>query len=584
MEKETIGNECLARPTTANSAKEALESERAASPDRAMPAAVATGLRVCHIAATTEGAAWVFEQLRDLRDRFGYDVSVILNGTSGTLVDRFHAAGIQVLASDFQFLGSGDLFALPRRILDLARLLERERFDIIQTHLFHSMVIGRIAAWLADVPVRLSMIAGPFHLEAYTPRWIDGSTQWMDTALIPSCEFSRTLYLSMGVQRERLDVIYYGPDETRFDPAREVAADFRREYGWAADTPLIGMVAYFYPELGINRWTPPAAQGRPVKSQADLIRAMPLVLEELPDAKLLLVGSGWEGGGQEYMAKMQALVAELGLSDSIVFAGYRTDIPAVLKSLDVAVQASVSENLGGSIEGLLMECPMVATRVGGLVDSVIDGETGVLVGPADPAELARGVRELLRDRARARELGRRGRQLMLEKFTLRKTVDDEHRLYQRLHAKAPAGYRRLRRALRPIGGAGVGAYLAFRYTVVDGSLLPAWDAGWRPWHFLTIRRLVLRVVNRLLRSRRAASATAPLAARAPANEQFVSVTIAPPPSIAPRLKLAARMMLYRFYAFIGRRKLGWGLRARMRAGLRRLFGAGTDRSDKVARD
>ena len=68
----------------------------------------------------------------------------------------------------------------------------------------------------------------------------------------------------------------------------------------------------------------------------------------------------------------------------------------------------------------------------GLTDSVIDGETGILVGPGDPAELARGILQLLRDRPMAREFGRRGRRLMLEKFTLRRTVEDEHLLYQAL--------------------------------------------------------------------------------------------------------------------------------------------------------
>jgi hypothetical protein len=143
MENDTVGNMPLVRTTTLGSARQAVEIAHGPSVKGTMPAPTTRQLRVCHIAATTEGAAWVFEQVRDLRDRFGYDVSVILNGTSGALVDRFNAAGIRVLASDFQFLGGGDLFALPKRILDLGRILERERFDIIQTHLFHSMVIGR---------------------------------------------------------------------------------------------------------------------------------------------------------------------------------------------------------------------------------------------------------------------------------------------------------------------------------------------------------------------------------------------------------------------------------------------------------
>ena len=261
-----------------------------------------TPLKVCHIAATTEGAIWVFEQLRDLRDRYGYEVAVILNGDQGALVDRFREADIPIHVSDFNFTSNAELLELPRKVIALTRLLRRERFDIIQTHLFHSMVIGRIAAWFADVPVRFSMIAGPFHLEAYTPRWIDRFTCWMDTAIIASCEFTRTLYENMGVARKRLAVIYYGPDEAKFDPSATATGNLREEFGWPADTPLVGMVAYFYAELPHNRWMPPAVQGRSVKSQEDLIRAAPLILREFPTARILLVGNGWEEGGRSLSA------------------------------------------------------------------------------------------------------------------------------------------------------------------------------------------------------------------------------------------------------------------------------------------
>lgn len=533
-------------------------------------------IRVCHIVATTAGAVWVFEQLRDLRDRYGYDVTVILSGDSGPLVDRFNSAGIRVLSADFSFFGVGDFVKLPKKIWALAEILKRERFDVVQSHLFHSMVIGRVAAWLADVPVRLAMIAGPFHLEAYTPRWIDASSQWMETALIPSCELSRKLYLSMGVGPRRANVIYYGPDETKFDPARTEARDFRAEFGWPADTPLIGMVAYFYAELGANRWTPPAVHGLSVKCQSDLIMAMPAVLEEFPAAKLLLVGNGWEEAGRQYLDKMVALVEKMGLTKSVAFIGYVSDVASALKSFDVAIQASRSENLGGTIEGLLMERPMVVTRVGGLVDSVIDGETGIVVEPSDPMELARGIKALLRDPSAAQKLARQGRALMLERFTLRKTVDDENNLYRSLLAEAPRGYRRSREAVRPFAGVFVGGYIALRYRILDAWLLPAIDAGWRPWHFVTLRRWMLRITGvafRLLSSgskRRLAREGSKT--KGVVSGQFLSSSPESVPSITPRVWLAFRMLRYRVYAVVGRWKLGWGIRAQVRSGIRRLLG------------
>jgi glycosyltransferase involved in cell wall biosynthesis len=446
---------------------------------RRKPAVDGYRTRVCHIAATTEGAVWVFEQLRDLRDRHGYDVSAILSGENGGLVDKFRAAGIPIHAANFDFTSSADLLSLPRKVVTLLRLLRRERFDIIQTHLFHSMVIGRISAWFADVPIRFSMIAGPFHLEAYTPRWIDRWTCRLDTAIIASCEYTRSLYRTIGVPARRLEVIYYGPDEKKFDPVATTPADLRGQFGWPRDTPLIGMVAYFYPELPDSRWTPPVLHGRSVKSQEDLIRASPTILHKWPQAKILLIGSGWEDGGRDYMRRMQELVAELELEQSVFFIGFRNDVPNILRALDAAVQPSLSENLGGTIESLLMECPTVATRVGGMTDSVIDGQTGILVPPSDPEALAQGILKILDDPISARRYAAAGRQRMLDKFTLRRTVDDLALLYEHNLAKQQSGYRACVIGLRLVVGSLLCFVIAVRFAVWDIFVVRLWDRATR---------------------------------------------------------------------------------------------------------
>lgn len=435
--------------------------------------------KVCHIAATTEGAAWVFEQLRDLRDRHGYEVAAILNGEKGALVDKFRAAGIPIYSADFDFTSNADLMSLPRKVLSLARLLRRERFDIIQTHLFHSMVIGRISAWFADVPVRFSMIAGPFHLEAYTPKWIDRCTCWLDTTIIASCEFTRSLYRKMGVADKRITVIYYGPDETKFDPSTTTPSDLRAEFGWSRDVPLIGMVAYFYAELPRSRWIPAAVQERSVKDQESLVRASAIVLREFPHAKILLVGSGWEEGGRSYLLRMKELALELGLEHSVIFTGFRTDIAGLLRELDIAVQPSLSENLGGTIKSLLMECPTIATRIGGLTDSVLDGKTGILVGPSDPETLADGILRMLRAPAVARQYGIAGRQLMLKRFTLRRTVHDLAALYERELELHPDGYRPWVIPVRLAIGSVLCFAIAARYVIFETVILRFWDAGLR---------------------------------------------------------------------------------------------------------
>jgi len=141
------------------------------------------------------------------------------------------------------------------------------------------------------------------------------------------------------------------------------------------------------------------------------------------------------------------------------------------------VQPSLSENLGGTIESLLMECPTVATRVGGMTDSILDGETGVLVNPADPASLAEGILRVLRDPLAARRYGAAGRQRMLTAFTLRQTVDRLADLYQQKSAAQPAGYRQHVVAIRLVAGSALCLLIVARYCVLDAVLLPLWDRG-----------------------------------------------------------------------------------------------------------
>lgn len=424
--------------------------------------------------ASAEGANWMVEQLRELRDRFEFEVAAVVSAAEGTLVDRLRAERIPVHVRTFAFGRRSWIWSLLPMVFGLAWLFRRERFDVVQTHLFHSMVIGRIAGWIADVPVRTTMVAGPFHLEAPASRWVDRDTCWMDSLLIGTCEHTLNLYRSMGVSPQRLALVYYGSDERRFDPQRTPPAKIRQEFGWPPDTPLVGMVAYLYPPLPVGRWTPPAVCGQAIKGHEYLIRAVPLVLREFPKARFLLVGSGWGDSGPRYLEDLKALVRSLGVQESVVFTGFRSDVHSILCELDVSVQPSLNENLGGTIESLLMARPTVASRVGGLFDSIRDGVTGVLVKPANPEDLAEGIARLLRDPIHAQALGRAGRALMLERFTLSHTVSDLHALYDRLlidRGVRRRGYRPWVCAWRLMVAVPVCGYLALRLVVVEYLLL-----------------------------------------------------------------------------------------------------------------
>ena len=308
------------------------------------------------------------------------------------------------------------------------------------------------------------------------------------------------------------------------------------------------MVAYFYTEMGVNRWTPPAVQGHANKRQEDFIHAARAILDRRPDVRFVLVGSGWEAGGFAYMDRMKALATSLGVDSQLQFTGFRTDVPSVLRGLDVAVQASLSENLGGTIESLLMACPTVATRTGGMVDSVIDGETGILVEPRDPEDLAGGILRLLDDRDLAARVAARGRAWMLERFTLDRTVDDLAAIYTARLRVSSRGYRRWMVVPRMAVGGLFCVAIVVRFVLFDMALVPRWDAGWRPWTVWRYRLIALRYrlsghVNRL-------------------RSGVPKVALPPLPQLAP-LTIWPRIWLWRFYAFVGRNS-SFGLRRRLR--------------------
>ncbi len=407
-----------------------------------------------HMAGTANGAAWMHQMLVDLRSA-GHRVSAVIGGADGTLAARLRRDDIPFLVLNLDLFTRSSLWSAGQMFLALVRLLRRERPDVVHVHLYPTIFIGRLAAWVADVPARFSMIPGPYYLEAPTLREIDLETAPFDSKVIASCEYTRTLYDRGGVPREHVELIYYGQDDALFNPATADGARVRRELGIAAGRPVVGDVAYFYPPAVDGPFVPPHLIGRGIKGHEVLLRAAQQVRRHVPDVLFLLVGDGWGADGIAYMARLQELARELDVSDVVRFAGPRTDIPDTLMAFDVSVQCSLNENLGGSIESLLMERPLVASDVGGLPDAVRHEETGLLVPPGDADALAAAITRLLQDRVLARRLAAQGRAFALERLTLSRAVRALDALYRReldgvaaRDASARRGYRLLRSAWR----------------------------------------------------------------------------------------------------------------------------------------
>ena len=294
----------------------------------------------------------------------------------------------------------------------LYRLLRRERVDVLHSHKFGSNFWATIVGRLARVPV----IVAHEHTWSYEGQPLRRlADRW-----VIARGASAFVAVSREDQRRMVEVEHIRPEDTLFipngipTPPAASGADVRAELGISADAPVIGTVSVL----------------RPQKALDVLLRATKILVEEFPALRVLIAGEG------DRRFALEDLATELGLEDTVMFLGVRTDVPDVLAALDVAVSTSDFEGSPLSVmEYMEAALPVVATRVGGVPDLIDDGEQGRLVGPRDPEAFARAVAELLHDRERARQMGEAGRRRRRSEFDIEVMVRRLEDLYTDLRGR-----------------------------------------------------------------------------------------------------------------------------------------------------
>lgn len=168
----------------------------------------------------------------------------------------------------------------------------------------------------------------------------------------------------------------------------------------------------------------------PIKDLETLLRAYAAVRAELPETRLRLFGPV-PPGGEEYRTLLEKLAAELGVADGLTFEGLVTEVWRAYAAGHVVMLSSISEGFPFSlIEAMSCGRTTVSTDVGGVREAV--GDTGLVVPPREPEKMAAAALSLLRDDERRRELGESARQRVIDRFTLRRSVDNFRTIYQEL--------------------------------------------------------------------------------------------------------------------------------------------------------
>jgi len=346
--------------------------------------------------------------------RDGFDVTVACLKEWGVLGDELDARGVRAMA-----LGGRRVWDL--RVLGrLLSILRRDRIQILQAHLFWANLVARVVGRMASVPFIVTT-----HHDSFD--WMSGPHRLAERLTAPLSDVVATC--SEAVRREAIEAFGLRPGRVRTlrnaieipDTPRDEAARerVRRELGVAQGDLLVGTLGRL---------------DEPKKGLAVFLQAARRLEEEFPRVRFAVVGDGPARSALERRA------AREGVSHATVFPGMRRDALDVLRAFDLLVQPSLWEGFGLTlVEGMAVGTPVVASRVGGIPEAIADGVTGLLVPPGDAEALASACATLLRDRARALEMGRAGRDRARAEFGIERLVGEIEGLSRELLDGGPRG-------------------------------------------------------------------------------------------------------------------------------------------------
>ena len=307
----------------------------------------------------------------------------------------------------------------PRTEMDLSaawklsRLVKRLAPDVIHAHDPHGIAMASLALSLgagaaaaaggARTPVLVASRRVDFHLKGNSfSRW---KYRQVD-CFIAASEAIRQMLVADGIPEDRTVTVHEGIDVEHVlaAPAVNVHEAFFLPHG----APVVGNVAALVPHKG----------------QRYLVEAAHQVVQQLPDARFVILGEG------DLREGLEKLVHEHHLQKHVLLPGFRTDVLGCIKGFDLLAMSSVTEGLGTSLlDAMACARPIVATTAGGIPEIVEDGVNGLLVPPRDQAALAGAIVRALNDAALRRRMGEAGFARVNERFTVEKMVAETADVY-----------------------------------------------------------------------------------------------------------------------------------------------------------
>ncbi len=310
-----------------------------------------------------------------------------------------------------------------RALVELVAFLGRQKFDVTHFVSTKAGVLGRMAARLTLRPAIVYTVQGFVFNELLSPRkklaytWVERIGGWLGHYLITVAKNEEEQALKLRIGRSsKIKTIANGIEVAKI-PQADLTAErehWRKHFGLAANAPVIGTIANFYPPKGL-----------PV-----LIEAAALLKTRLPHARFVVIGDG------ELRPHLEKLIETHALQEQMILAGKHSEAYKVLPLFDVFALPSIKEGLPFALlEAMTAGLPCVASEIGGIPDVIHPEQTGLLMPPARPEILAEKLVYLLENEAERKRLGQAAREKALNEFDYSIMVSQTEQVYQSLLAK-----------------------------------------------------------------------------------------------------------------------------------------------------
>ncbi len=349
-------------------------------------------IRVIHVSVGLNigGMEKLLVEFARQADRSRFDLKFVSLTTGGQVAKQIEQLGWPVTTLD---ISPG---IKPAVFVQLAQLFRQARPSVVHTHntkpLFYAVAAARLAGVQTIIHTRHGQRYGATRRKNYLFNLMAG---WTDRIVSVSND-STMLSLRQGLPEQKLMTIHNGIDPLLFP------ATVPQQSG---------------PIVFVGRLSPE-------KDVPTLLRAAAIAIKQEPSLRLHLAGDG------PSLSELQSLTEQLGLTQQVTFLGQTNDVAGILAGASLFVLPSVTEGISlALLEAMARGLPVVVTAVGGNTEVVVDGETGLLVPPQSPTELAAAMLKLYRQPELARQMGANGRKRVESQFDSRTMVARYEALY-----------------------------------------------------------------------------------------------------------------------------------------------------------